>query len=115
MSPSIAFVNRSNGVSGFDFTGVSYSTMQTDKELALEFVDALADMQCREIIYQAILDAFPETATKWREHFDKHLQSRELRDKIRADFEPVRQQVLDAPDLSSAVRQMLEGLERIDP
>jgi hypothetical protein len=89
--------------------------MQTDKELALELVDALAEMQCRETILQAILNAFPETATKWQEHFERKLQDQELRNTIRADFEIVREQVLNAPDLTSAVRKILEGLEQTDP
>jgi hypothetical protein len=88
--------------------------MQTDKELALELVDALAEMERGRIIYEAILNAFPETATKWREHFDKALQDQSFRDKIHAEFEIVREQVLNAPDLTSAVREILEGLEQTD-
>jgi hypothetical protein len=88
--------------------------MQTDKELALELVDALEEMYYREIVYEAILNAFPETSA-WHEHFDQALKNHAHREEIHGQFLPVREQVLNAPDLTSAVHKMLEGLERIDP
>ena len=87
--------------------------MQTDKELALEFVDALEEMHYREIVYEAILNAFPATSA-WREHFDRELENQSHRAEIHKWFQPVREQVLNAPDLNAAVREILKGLERID-
>ena len=95
------------------FVGVSYRTMQTDKELALELADALEDMYYREIIYEAILNTL--SGPDWKKHFERELGNQDHRKEIHEYFSPLREQVLNAPDLTSAVREMLEGLERIDP
>ncbi|MFZ0773225.1 MAG: hypothetical protein WCA49_23845 [Candidatus Sulfotelmatobacter sp.] len=89
--------------------------MQTDKELALQLIDKLEEMSCRELVYEAILDHSPETAPKWRRYFDHLMKVGNLREQIHQDYRSTREQVLNAPDLTSAVREMLEGIERIDP
>jgi hypothetical protein len=113
MRPSIARVKFSNGVRGFVFIGVSYRTMQTDKEIALELINALEEMHYREIVYEAVLGAI--APPDWRKYFEHAIKKGDHREEVREWFLPMRERVLDAPDLTSAVREMLEGLERTDP
>jgi hypothetical protein len=93
--------------------GVSFRTMQTDKEIAIELIDALEEMHYREIIYEAVLGAI--APPDWRKYFDQAVKKGDHREEVRGWFLPMRERVLDAPDLTAAVREMLEGLERIDP
>ncbi len=94
--------------------------METDKDIALELIDALEQMYFREIVYEVMLNTLtgpnaPPSQVDWRKHFEQALKNQDHRKQIHEHFLPVREQVLNAPDLTSAVREMLEGLERIDP
>ena len=94
--------------------------MKTDKDIALELIDAIEEMYYREIVHETLLENLtgpdaPPAPANWREHFERAMKNQENRKRIHEHFSPLREQVLHAPDLTSAVREMLEGLERIDP
>lgn len=86
--------------------------MKSDKEIALELINWLETLYLREIVYQAVLN---ETSKcDWRSAVEQAEKNQKYQAVVHERFEPLRQQVLDAPDLSAVVRAMLEGLPRTD-
>lgn len=87
--------------------------MLTDKDLALRLLDWIEDLHLRNAALEAALEVL--SAQDWRPYVEQLEKKPHHKATIHAKFEPFRELVLDAPDLTAAVRHMLEGLERIDP
>ncbi|MFI5115961.1 MAG: hypothetical protein ACHP8B_04610 [Terriglobales bacterium] len=86
----------------------------TDEEIALKLIDALERLVLESSVLEILLDELTGSQ-QWRKRLDKIMSDPQRLEKVHAKLLPLREQVLDAPDLTAAVRHMLEGLERIDP
>jgi hypothetical protein len=86
--------------------------MKTDKELAMQLVDALEEYYLRWTLMQTILEA--HKVPGWRKQFDEVFAFPDARASVRRQFQPVRDRILDAPDLSTAVREMLKDIPGTD-
>ena len=87
--------------------------METDKELAMQLVDSLEEYYRRWTLMKTLLDS--SNVRGWRRVFDELLPDPEMKERVQRIFQPVRDRVLDAPDLSTAVRQTLRDIPGIDP
>ena len=87
--------------------------MKTDKELAMQLVDSLEEYYLRNTLLETILDA--RKVPGWRQQFEEVLPLPEARASARRRYQPVRDRILEAPDLSTAVREMLKGISGTDP
>jgi hypothetical protein len=87
--------------------------MQTDKEFAMRIVDQLEEYYLRCTLMETILDA--SKVSGWRKQFAGLFPDPEIRGIVHKQFDPVRNAVLDAPDLTAAVREMLRGIPGTDP
>jgi hypothetical protein len=87
--------------------------MISDKEIALELIDVIEEMHLREIVYEAVLNAVTEH--DWKGTLAKALADESDRKKVHEKFQPLRESVLDAPDLTSVVRRMLDELDQGRP
>jgi hypothetical protein len=90
--------------------------MLTDKEIALSIIDALENLALDSAVYQIVLDEITKglPQANWRETFDLIRKDPRFESDAHARFVRLREAVLHAPDLSAAVRQILEGLEATD-
>jgi hypothetical protein len=87
--------------------------MKTDKELAMLLVDCIEDYFLRWTLMQTILDS--SNVRGWRKDFDQLFSDREARDRVHRIFQPARDRIWDAPDLSTAVSEMLKGIPGTGP
>jgi hypothetical protein len=85
----------------------------SDKEIALRLLDMIEELVVQKLALESVLEFLH--GDEWDSVLRKMEQYAAVRDVIHAKTQPLRQRVLDAPDLSSVVREMVEGLERIDP
>jgi hypothetical protein len=89
--------------------------MLTDKDLALQLIDQIEDLYLEISVLEAVLE-LKGVAPEDLKQIYKHVKAQaKYRNSVHANLQPLRDAVLDAPDLTAAVRHMLEGLERIDP
>jgi hypothetical protein len=87
--------------------------VRTDKDIAMRVVDQLEEYYLRCTLLETILDA--SKVPGWRQMFAEVFPSPEARASVKRQFEPVRERILDAPDLTTAVREMLGGLPKTGP
>ena len=88
-------------------------TVQTDKDLAMRVVDQLEEYYLRYIVLEQMMGR--KFGNSWKTEFRQMMEAREYQGPLRAQFETIRQAILDAPDLTTAVRGMLEDIPGIDP
>lgn len=79
--------------------------MKTDKDIALELITLIEGLHLREVIYQTILGTV--TDFDWQKALEKHETNGSYKQRVHEQFLPLREQVLNAPDLTAAVRDML--------
>lgn len=77
--------------------------METDKELALWLVDKLEEYLRRYILLESILDEYE--VPQWRQHYEELLPLPEAPEAAHKIFASTRAAILDAPDLTAAVRE----------
>jgi hypothetical protein len=87
--------------------------MKTDKELAMQLVDFPEEYYRRNTLMQLILDT--SKVPGWRQRFAEVFPDPEIKETVRKIFQPVRDRILDAPDLTAAVREMLKDIPRTGP
>ena len=88
--------------------------MLSDKELGLRLLDWIQQLYVRNAALEATLDILTHDQD-WRSYVKKLETNPDHHATMHAKLEPFRQLMLDAPDLTAIVRQMLEEAERIDP
>ena len=86
--------------------------MKTDKELAMQLVDCLEENYLRYTLLETILDE--AKVPRWRQTFEELFPLPKARATARRRFQPVRDRILDAPDLKTVMREMLNDSPRID-
>jgi hypothetical protein len=86
--------------------------MQTDKELAMRVVYQLEEYYLRSLVLEQILTL--KMGSSWRREYRQMMDAREYQGSLRAQFETIRQRILDAPDLTTAVREMLKDIPGTD-
>ncbi len=86
----------------------------TDKEIALQFLSHIENYLVQTSLLQNILD---HRVPNWQQEYRTMLQRGEgvARALARIQLEPMRNLVLEAPDLSSVVEQILKDIPRNDP
>jgi hypothetical protein len=89
--------------------------MKTDKELAMQLVDSLEEYFLRCTLLETILDA--AKVPGWRQSFEEifPLPAARASASARRRYQPIRDRILDAPDLTTAMREMLKDIPGIDP
>jgi hypothetical protein len=83
--------------------------MESDKELALRLVDRLEEYYRRYTLLETMLDAYKVPG--WRQQFEEVFPLPEAKETAHRIFWPVRERILDAPDLTTAVREMLKDIQ----
>jgi hypothetical protein len=84
--------------------------MLSDKEIALRLLDMIEDLIVQKLALESVLETLH--GHQWDSTLKAMEHSAAGRATIHAKIEPLRQQVLDAPDLTATVRAILESLER---
>jgi hypothetical protein len=84
--------------------------METDKELALRLVDRLEEYYLRNTLLETILDS--AEVSEWRQMLDEVLPLPAARETARRIFRPVRERILEASDLTTAVRELLNTIKQ---
>ncbi len=85
----------------------------SDKEFALKILDFVERCILESAAYQVLLN---KHVPNWRQECDDLLaQSAEVHKTVHENLEPMRNQVFEAPDLSSVVEQLLQDSQRNDP
>jgi hypothetical protein len=87
--------------------------MQTDKELAMRVVYQLEEYYLRCLVLEHILTL--KLGNSWKTEYHQMMNAREYQGPLRAQFETIRQRILDAPDLTTAVREMLKDIPGTGP
>jgi hypothetical protein len=87
--------------------------MKTDKEIALQLLDCLEEYYLRYTLLETMLDA--HKVPGWRQQFEEVFPFQPARDSVRRRFQPIRDRILGAPDLSTAVRNLLEAIPKGGP
>lgn len=87
--------------------------MKTDKELAMQLVDSLEEYYLRYTLLETILDA--AKVPGWRRRFEEVFPLPAAKESARRRFQPVRDRILDAPDLTTAMREMLKDIPGTGP
>jgi hypothetical protein len=87
--------------------------MKTDKDLAIKLIDCIEDYYLRWTLMQTILDT--SNVRGWRKDFDRLISDQEAREHVHRMFQPARDRIWDAPDLSEAVREMLKDIPGTGP
>jgi hypothetical protein len=87
--------------------------MKTDKELALVLVDRVEEYYRRTTLMELILDT--SKVPGWRQRFAEVFPDPQIRERVHKLFQPVRARILDAPDLTSAVHEMLKDIPESPP
>ena len=79
----------------------------------MQLVDSLEEYYRRWTLMERILDS--SNVRGWRRVFGELLPDPEMKERVHHIFQPVRDRILDAPDLSTAVRETLRDIPGIDP
>ena len=85
----------------------------TDKEIALKIVDILEDQVLQNVASEIAFEYLKVSG--WQEFRQAFLEKPGPRKQVRSRLLVLREAVLDAPDLTSAVREIVEGFPKIDP
>jgi hypothetical protein len=85
----------------------------TDKELGLQLVGIIEDLMVRQTLLQIMLQ---RRDTDWRQKYQKvFAQNQEAtRTALRPHLDRARTLILEAPDLSSVVEQLVKDIPRND-
>jgi hypothetical protein len=85
----------------------------TDKELALQLLQLLEDLMVRQSLLQVMLQC---RDSDWQRKYPKVLEQNEVeaRKVIRPYLDRARTRILEAPDLSSVVEQLLRDIPKND-
>jgi hypothetical protein len=86
----------------------------TDKEIALQFLDHIEGFVVQTSLLQNILS---HHVPNWQDEYRSLLRRGETgaRALARQQLQPMRNLVLEAPDLSSVVEQLLKDIPKNDP
>jgi hypothetical protein len=86
----------------------------TDKEIALQFLEHIENYLVQTSLLQNILT---HHVPNWQQEYNALLRRGEAgaRGLARLQLQPMRNLVLEAPDLSSVVEQLLKDIPRNDP
>jgi len=87
--------------------------MQTDKDLAMRVVYQLEEYYLRYIVLEQMMTR--KLGNSWKTEFWQMMGAREYQAPLREQFETIRQRILDAPDLTTAVREMLKDIPGTGP
>jgi hypothetical protein len=87
--------------------------MESDKDIALGLVELLQDFYLRLVACHSVLKVRGITDAHYLHEWLS--ENPEVQESVRAEFEPLRQHVFDAPDLSTVVQYILSEVPRIDP
>jgi hypothetical protein len=88
---------------------------KSDKEIALELIDNIEKLYLRDIAFKAIFEVLlPDNPQSWQRHLEIAENNPQYVAGVRAVFQPVRERVLNAPDLTAVVRDILGTLEQSD-
>jgi hypothetical protein len=87
--------------------------MESDKEIALGIINLLEEYYRRTIVLESVCQSLDVHG--WRFLYRNLVDLPKHHESTRELFEPFRQLVLDAPDLSTVVRHILSEVPRIDP
>jgi hypothetical protein len=85
----------------------------TDKEIALQLVQLVEDLMVRQALLQIMLQ---RRDPDWQQKYEKMFAQNEdaARKAIRPSLERARTLVLEAPDLSAVVEQLVKDIPRND-
>jgi hypothetical protein len=78
--------------------------------LALRLVDQLEEYYLRNTLLETILDS--AKVPGWRQMFEEVFPLPAARETARRAFRPVRDRILDAPDLTTALRELLRTIQQ---
>ena len=78
----------------------------------MQLIDSLEEYHRRWTLMETILDS--SNVRGWRRLFDELLPAPEIKERVHHVFQPLRDRILDAPDLSTAVRETLKDIPGID-
>jgi hypothetical protein len=86
----------------------------TDKELALRYLAFAEDLILQSSIQQLLLSQY---VPNWQDEYQSILDrcGTQTKQSIHESLEATWTQTFEAPDLSSVVAQLLEGIQRNDP
>jgi hypothetical protein len=86
----------------------------TDKELALRYLAFAEDLILQSSAYQLLLNRH---VPNWQDEFQAILDrcGEQTKQAIHERLEATWTQTFEAPDLSTVVEQMIEGIQRNDP
>lgn len=84
--------------------------MISDKEITLDLIDLIEEMHLREVFYETLLSTLVADYD-WKGTLAEALANPSHRRRVHEKFQPLRDCVLDAPDLTTVVRRMIEGLD----
>lgn len=86
----------------------------TDKEIALQLLQLMEDLMVRQVLLQIMLQ---RRDPDWQQKYQKQLEQNDsaAREAIRPHLERARTLLLEAPDLTSVVEQLLRDIPRSDP
>ncbi len=86
----------------------------TDKEIALQFLEHIESFLVQTTLLQNILE---HRVPNWQQEYRALLDRGEAgaRILVRKQLEPFRNLVLEAPDLSSVVEQLLKDIPKNEP
>lgn len=87
--------------------------MLSDKEIALRLLDMFEELIVQKLALESVLETLH--GHDWDSTLKMMERSPDARAMIHAKIEPLRELVLSAPDLTSIVRGIVEGLEQINP
>ncbi len=79
----------------------------------MRVVDQLEEYYLRYTLLETILDA--AKVRGWRRQYEELLPYAPAKESARRIFRPIRERILDAPDLTTAVHEMLKDIREIDP
>jgi hypothetical protein len=86
----------------------------TDKEIGLRFLDHIEDFLIQTGLLQSILGRH---VPNWKQEYSRLLDRGKegARNLAHQQLEPLRDLILQAPDLSSVVEQLLKDIPKNDP
>ncbi|MFZ0802209.1 MAG: hypothetical protein WAN70_08580 [Terriglobales bacterium] len=86
---------------------------KTDKELALELIDLMETLMVQNSLLMVMLQ---RSDPKWQQNFRKLFVQNQVaaRQELQAHLNQARTRILEAPDLSGVVEQLLKDIPRID-
>lgn len=83
--------------------------MTTDKEIAIQIIDQMEKLFLEVCVLSKLLDKL--NISDWKLYRDQAMTDPVFLSLARKQFDPLRDQVLAAPDLTEGVRGILQGLE----